>query len=120
MEEDQRALERIERRLRERWPDLYMKADPAILVLKLYGKEITRQLAMAKKLAAPTAIEVVHQYRVFCSQSAPFEPSVRRVGEPAGTQPRIVGEDGRGVVLFCASIHEHDWGDYKPLNPHLF
>lgn len=122
MDEDERALEGIERQLRDRWPDLYMRADASIATLVIYGaeKKFAEQLEMARKLAEPYGIDVVHRDRVLCSQSMPFEPSIRRVGEPARTQPMIVGEDERGVALFCDAIHAHDWGDYEPLNPHLF
>ena len=122
MDEDERALEGIERQLRDRWPDLYMRADASIATLVIYGaeKKFAEQLEMARKLAEPYGIDVVHRDRVLCSQSAPFGPSSRRLGEPAGTQPKIVGEDERGVVLFCDSTESHDWGDYEPLDPHRF
>ena len=124
MDEDERALEGIERQLRDGWPDLYMRADASIATLVIYGaeKKFAEQLEMARELADPYGIDVVSQSWAVCSKSSTDWPARREIGEPTPEGPRPVKEDGRGVWLGCDSRekHNHDWGDYEPLDPHRF
>lgn len=123
-DDERRELRRTIGHLEATFPNVFLAAAADNLVITIYGSDTDArkavEIAEEALKAGPAHIE--RRALVTCTQSQ-TPRMMRGLNEPAGEQPKIIGDDDRGVFLRClpSEPHNHDWGRvYDPLNPRVY
>ena len=119
-----REFRRAVTHVQDTFHDVFVTADADNMLLWIFGSndDARRATAVAETALSGGPAHVERVSLVTCSESQ-TPRMLRGVNEPAGDQPKIIGQDDRGVFLRClpSGPHEHDWGGtYEPMNARTY
>ena len=124
IDNERREFRRTVAQLQDTFPNVFLSVDVENLVVRIFGgdDDARRAEEVASQALRDGPANVERLAVVTCSQSQ-IPRMMRGLNEPAGEQPKIIGNDERSVLLRClpGDPHTHDWGGiYEPLNPRVY